>query len=207
MPPAQRHVLQWSLVLALIAILCIFFVDRPVATALQSSAHHTQLMIGPEFHALEVIFGFPISKFLTGAVIVFAALVCFAIRRWRAVARPLLLLGIAQLATRLIAGMLKNVFLRPRPFEALDGHFFSAGSSFPSGHAAHFWPFVFVAMLAFPRLRIPALLLALFVSISRIAVNDHFVSDVAASAAIAALVSYLCALVILPKASEAHSAP
>jgi membrane-associated phospholipid phosphatase len=38
-------------------------------------------------------------------------------------------------------------------------------------------------------LRIPALVLAIAVSISRIVVNDHYVGDVLASAAIAALVA------------------
>ena len=80
--------------------------------------------------------------------------------------------------------------------------FFTAGSSFPSGHAAHFWPFYFVALVAFPRWRIPTLVLALFVSISRVLVNDHYLSDVTASAAIAALVTYAWARLFVPRAER-----
>jgi len=47
--------------------------------------------------------------------------------------------------------MLKEVFDRLRPFEVIakenwDSQFFvSGGSSFPSGHAAHFWALIFLA--------------------------------------------------------------
>jgi len=148
-----------------------------------------QSATGPIIHALEVTFGFPISKFLTGAVILVASLALFPFARFRPTARILLFVGAAQFTARLVAGVLKNVFLRPRPYETYTG-FFSDGSSFPSGHAAHFWPFFFAAIIAFPRWRIPLLILAAFVSVSRVLVNDHYLGDVLASGAIAAIVTY-----------------
>lgn len=148
-----------------------------------------QSATGPVIHAIEIAFGFPISKFLTGAVILVASLALFPFARFRYTARVLLFVAAAQLTTRLAAGVLKNVFLRPRPYET-DTGFFSDGSSFPSGHAAHFWPFFFAAMIAFPRWRIPLLILAVFVSLSRVLVNDHYLGDVLASAAIATIITY-----------------
>ncbi|HEY0156699.1 MAG TPA: phosphatase PAP2 family protein [Thermoanaerobaculia bacterium] len=197
-----RRVLKWASVLSILALLAVLLVDRPLAVALQPSARQAQAATGPAMHVLELAFGFPISKFLTGAVLLLAAAALFPFRRYRRAAWLLTLLGLAQLTTRLAAGVLKNVFLRPRPFEALDTgawDFFTAGSSFPSGHAAHFWPFFFVSMLAFPRWRIPLLVLAIAVSISRVVVNDHFLGDVLGSAAIAALVSYGYGRWIVPR--------
>lgn len=176
----QRRVLVWGVLLSIVTLVAVLWIDRPLAAAITPVA-----FLGPAVDAIENVFGFSVSKWLTGGVLVVAGLALFAFRR--RLAWMLLFAGLAQLTTRLIAGVLKNVFLRPRPFEG--GDFFTAGSSFPSGHAAHFWPLYFAALIAFPRLRWPLLILALFVSIARVAVNDHYLGDVAASAAIAAFVT------------------
>ncbi|HYO77598.1 MAG TPA: phosphatase PAP2 family protein [Thermoanaerobaculia bacterium] len=197
-----RRLMKWTLFLSLLTIFAVLFIDRPVARMLAGSAREMQIATGPAVHMIEVAFGFPISKFLTGAVLLAAAVALFPFRRFRSAAWLLMLFALAQLTTRLIAGVLKNVSLRPRPYEGLESHswdFFTAGSSFPSGHAAHFWPFFFVAVVAFPRLRLPFFIVAAAVSIARVVVNDHFVGDVVASAAIAAAVSYAYARWLLPK--------
>jgi len=101
--------------------------------------------------------------------------------------------------------------LRPRPFEAFTGaqwhdRFFVQGSSsFPSGHGAHFWGFFFAIAIAFPRYRVPFLILALAISLARVLVNDHYVGDVVASAAIAAFVAYGYALILVPRALSVRS--
>jgi membrane-associated phospholipid phosphatase len=92
---------------------------------------------------------------------------------------------------------LKNVFQRLRPYEAIeagdwDSKFFGGhGSSFPSGHSAHFWGLFFPLLFLFPRYRLPLLIIPVFISIARIGVNDHWCSDVIASAALAALMTLL----------------
>ncbi|MEA2464254.1 MAG: hypothetical protein QOJ98_2001 [Acidobacteriota bacterium] len=173
---------------------------------LESSTRQAQSIAGAPMHALEIVFGFPVSKFLAGAVILLAGIALYPFARYRYAAWVLALVGLSQLTTRLVAGVLKNVFLRPRPSEALasgQGSFFTDGSSFPSGHAAHFWPFFFAALIAFPRWRIPLFVLALFVSLARVAVNDHYVGDVASSAAIAAIVTYGYARALGPRLAGA----
>jgi membrane-associated phospholipid phosphatase len=169
-------------------------------------------MIRAATGVVETASGFSLSKWLAGGVLVLAGLVWMAVRKDRRAGWILLFTGAAQLTTRLIAGVLKNVFARPRPFEALastTSHdaFFSAGSSFPSGHAAHFWPFFFAAAIAFPRFRWPLFALALFVSCARVAVNDHYLSDVAASAAIAAFVTCGYAAVLRSRMGPITSEP
>lgn len=190
-------------VLTLLTLLSIFLVDAPVAAAVAPFVQGNHAFVDPFVTVLEYAFGFPVSKFLTGFVLVVAGCTLFAFRR--PLARLLLYVGVAHLVSRLIAGVLKNVFLRARP---PDGTFFvENGSSFPSGHAAHFWALFFALALAFPRLRIPALILALLVSTSRILVNDHFVGDVLASAAISAIVCAVLARFLLPKAVWTAVAP
>ena len=164
--------------LVALTLLCLL-VDAPLASAPMT--------------AIEYAFGFPVSKWLTGFALLLIAAVLFFIPRWRPAAWLFLFIGLSQLTTRLIAGVLKNVFERNRPYQAA-GWFVDGGSSFPSGHAAHFWGLFFALAIAFPRTRIPALVLAVFVSLSRVLVNDHYLSDVVASAAIAAMVTWGLAL-------------
>lgn len=198
----RRQLLIVGLVLAAIAGISIFSLDGALAVRLRPHAATNAAAVAPFMNGVELLFGFALSKFATGYAIVLAAVALLPFRRSRPFAWGLLFVGITHLATRLIAGVLKNVFLRSRPFEALagggwrDAFFVPGGSSFPSGHAAHFWALFFAVAIAFPKLRIPALILAIGVSMARVAVNDHYVSDVVASAAIAALVSVACARIM-----------
>jgi membrane-associated phospholipid phosphatase len=173
--------------------------DRIVAEAV---AHHVEWSIwsvGTDW--LEVLFGFPISKWATGFVLLLAAGVFFAVRRSR-VARALAFIAIVQLGTRLTVGVLKGILPRERPFEVLDAGVWHSpwlqghGSSFPSGHAAHFWGLLLPVAILSPRLALWLLPLPLFVSAARVAVNDHYLSDVAASGAIAAGLSLLALAVV-----------
>lgn len=207
LPWRMRFVLISAIALTAVTIAAIFFVDGPVATWIRPNAASHAKVAGPFVGSLEIIFGFPLSKFATGAVILLCSAAAFLSPRFRGVARLLLFAGSHHLATRLVAGVLKNVFLRTRPDDAFAGggwqdrFFVEGGSSFPSGHAAHFWALYFAAVLVFPKLRITALMLAVAVSIARVAVNDHYVSDVLASAAIAAWLAVVCALLVLPRAT------
>lgn len=184
-----------AVALACLAVIAIFTIDGPLAASLQPHISAVRAFLSPAVTILEVAFGFPLSKFATGAAFIVAGIVTLAWRQQRTMASLLLYIGAAHLITRLLAGISKNIFLRARPQEALatevwrDRFFIEGGSSFPSGHAAHFWALYFALAIAFPRLRVPALVLALFVAVSRVAVNDHYVSDILASGAIAGLVS------------------
>jgi membrane-associated phospholipid phosphatase len=184
----ERQVCIAGVVFALLSLLSIFAVDAPVAAMMKPNVADARAIVNPFVNAVEVVFGFPLSKFATGFFILAAGLVMFAFAKHRPIAWLLTFVGVAHLLARLIAGVLKNVFLRMRPYEGSAEFFVDGGSSFPSGHAAHFWALFFAFAFAFPRLRWPALVLAVLVSLSRVVVNDHYVSDVLASAAICAFV-------------------
>jgi membrane-associated phospholipid phosphatase len=194
-----RHLLWTFLILAIAAALCVALIDGPLAQTMRAWPS-MRGAIDPAVTALEFVFAFPVSKFASGLVVVAIGLVLFAVHDRRRAAWMFVFVGVSQVVTRLVAGVVKNVFLRLRPFEAVtdagwhDRWFVDGGSSFPSGHATHFWGFYFALALLFPRYRVPLLILPVATSIVRVIVNDHYASDVIASAAIAALVTYGFAL-------------
>lgn len=182
----KSRVLLVALALAAAAALSVFLIDASLAAAVAQLSPTVKSLASGFVTGLEYLFLFPVSKFASGALVALIGLAVMFKRKPLGLA--LLYIGLAQLTTRLIAGVLKNVFERPRPFEG--GAFFTGGSSFPSGHAAHFWGFYFAAALvAPPRYRWPLLVIAILGSVARVLANDHYVSDVLASAAIAGLVA------------------
>jgi membrane-associated phospholipid phosphatase len=182
-----------GLCLLAIAFACIWTIDAPVARAARAPVlvAATQRFTT----AVETAFLFPLSIYATGALLLALALAVSPFARVRGARPVLLFVGVSQVTTRFLVDILKPVFDRLRPWEALDNgvltdRFFTAtGNSFPSGHAAHFWGLFFAMAMVFPRYSLPLLLLPVAASIARVAVNDHYVSDVIASAGVAALVT------------------
>lgn len=186
----SRQVLYAAVALTLLAVLCVFTVDGPVAMAARDLSRDAQRAVGAFTTAVEIAFAFPIGKFLLGLVLIAIGLVMRKRVGW-----AMVFIGASHVTARFLAGVLKTVFARIRPYEAItaagwkDDWFADVGNAFPSGHAAHFWGFFFPLAMLFPRWRIPLLILPLLVSASRVLVNDHYVSDVVGSAAIAAFVT------------------
>jgi membrane-associated phospholipid phosphatase len=179
---------------ALVALVGFLGLDQALAQAV--NGHQPWPIWSAGTHWLELLFGFPLSKWATGLALLLLSFLLF-VSRHKDTARALAVVAVVQLATRLTVGILKGVIPRQRPFELLaagswDGQWFqSRGSSFPSGHAAHFWGLLIPIAWFYPRLALWLLPLPVFVSVARVAVNDHFLSDVAVSGAIAALVTLI----------------
>ena len=196
----NRRQIVYSIAVALaLTLLSIFFFDQPIAAFVQKVDGKSSVILQQGTAFLEVISGFPIDRFaLTLCALLGAAgLILFVWKSTRSAAWMLLFIGCAQFVTRITAGTLKNVFHRLRPFEVIeagnwDWNFFGdRGSSFPSGHSAHFWGLFFPLAFLFPRYRIPFLVIPLFITVARVGVNDHWCSDVIASAGIAAAITLL----------------
>lgn len=194
----NRRQLLWAFLIAVVlTLLSIFFLDQPVAAFVQRVGSRQSVVLQGGTHWLEVASGFPIGKFFLSYVLLGGAALFFIARSTRAVAWMLLFIGSSQLLTRLVAGVLKNVFQRLRPFEVIaagnwDWKFFTGhGNSFPSGHSAHFWGLFFPLLFLFPRYRLPLLIVPVFITIARVGVNDHWCSDVIASAGLAALLTWI----------------
>lgn len=193
----KRHIVYSIFVALVLTLLSIFFFDQPIAAFVQKVGGRSSVILQQGTAFLEVISGFPIAKFALSYALLAAAAILFVWKSTRAAAWMLLFIGCAQFVTRITAGTLKNVFNRLRPFEVIeagnwDWNFFGdRGSSFPSGHSAHFWGLFFPLAFLFPRYRIPLLIIPLFISVARVGVNDHWCSDVIASAGIAAAITLL----------------
>lgn len=193
----RRQLLVASLVAIILTLLSIFLLDQPIAAFVQRLGGRQSVILREGTHGLEIAFGQTINRYFLSWVLLGASALLFIARSTRAIAWMLLFVACTQLVARLTAGVLKNVFDRLRPFEVIkagdwDWKFFSGeGSAFPSGHSAFFWGLFFPLAFLFPRHRWPLLILPVFISIARVGVNDHWASDVIASAGLAALITLL----------------
>ena len=205
----RRQLIYSALASVLLTLLCIFLVDQPVAAFVQrvDGASSAILLKGTKF--LEVLFGYPISRYAVTVALIAAGLLLLPWKATRPGAWMLLFIGCTQGTTRIIVGTLKGVFDRLRPFEVIqagnwDWKFFSGGGdAFPSGHSAHFWGLYFPLAFLFPRYRIPLAIIPLFIAVARVGINVHWCSDVIGSIAVAAAVTLLSSVVFRMKPGQA----
>ena len=153
----RRQLLFAVFIAVVLTLLSIFLFDQPVAAFVQRAGGRESKILREGTHWLEIASGFPIGHYFLSYLLLGLAAVLFVPPSTRAIGWMLLFVGSVQLTTRLIAGVLKGVFERLRPFEVIqagnwDWKFFSGhGSSFPSGHSAHFWGLCFPLLFLFPR--------------------------------------------------------
>lgn len=106
--------------------------------------------------------------------------------------------GISLLSNLLVMNLiLKNLVARVRPYEAIAGLTrlvpAERSFSFPSGHAGHAFAAAVVLYCMLPKkYGIPALVLAGFISVSRLYVGVHYPTDVLAGAVIGTGMALLC---------------
>jgi len=205
----RRQLLLVFLIAVVLTFLSIFLLDQPVAAFAQRAGGRESPVFQEGTRWLEIAAGHPIHRFFLPYLLLGAAAILFIARSTRHLAWILLFVGSTNLVTRLIGGVLKNVFNRLRPFEVIeagnwDWHFFGdRGSSFPSGHSALFWSLFLPLVFLFPRYRLPLLIIPVFITIARVGVNDHWCSDVIASAGLAALITLFFAWLFRIKDAQA----
>jgi membrane-associated phospholipid phosphatase len=193
----RRQLVYSALVAVVLTLLGIFFFDQPIAAFVQRAGGRQSVVLQGGTHWLEIVTGQTIDRYFLTYVLLGLGALLFISKASRPIAWILLFVGTAQVVTRLTAGVLKGVFERLRPFEVIqagnwDWKFFSGhGNSFPSGHSAFFWGLFFPLAYLFPRYRLPLLIIPVFITIARPGVNDHWCSDVFASAGLAALITLI----------------
>lgn len=172
----------------------IVFVDVPLAFAIDAHLGFLRAPLEWFTPIVEWLLGFPISKYLAGFILLAVAGILYL--QSGKLSRPILvLLFIAgnHIVSRLMAGTLKNVFLRTRPSDILDSglssFWVSGGSSFPSGHATHVFGLFLPLMFLYPSKTRWLLVFPVFVALSRVLVNDHYLSDVLGSAIVCLVVT------------------
>lgn len=182
------------LVGALLTVAGIVFADPLIAGLVHEAKLENAWIFANGTLALDVVTGKTISKFLISGVILLAGVTMSTVAKTRMTSLRVLYVGSVQLLSTLLAGVGKNLFGRLRPFQLLladswDQAWFAGGSSFPSGHTAFYFGLFLPLACLFPRWKWPLLGVPWFIAAARIIANDHFVTDVAASVALVALIA------------------
>jgi membrane-associated phospholipid phosphatase len=188
---------------ALLTALSIVTIDQPLARMLGGYVQHGFWDKGIE--VLEWTLGLPFFKLFAPVVLVVAMLVAMAVPRFRVHAPALMVIAGTHVICRFVTNRIKDATGRLRPSEWLakggDETFFRDGIAFPSGHVVLFASIVVPLAIIYPRTR-PLLLIVVFVSLARILVNAHFVSDALGSITLAGLVAWVLASLVRPRGSR-----
>ncbi|HET8942833.1 MAG TPA: phosphatase PAP2 family protein [Rudaea sp.] len=204
---SKRALAFTAAIAAALALLSVFAFDQPIAMAVHGSGIENSVFFVDGVVLLDRISGRSLlsshllSGLLLGTTLFAAGVIGLLLRRRSFSARALIFTGGVQLAVIATAWVIKHFFGRLRPYEIFsqghwDSMWFAGGNSFPSGHVAFFCG-VFVPLLyLFPRYRIALLIIPVYVVLARIDESFHFVSDVLASAALAALITLIAATIL-----------
>ncbi|MFN0246738.1 MAG: phosphatase PAP2 family protein [Kofleriaceae bacterium] len=198
--PAPRWLLWVAAASALLTIVCILFVDQPVARRL--AEYEPAAFWGRGIDALEWAVGLPVFRWLSGVILVLGMIVTVCVPRLRLHAPAWMFLAashvIAQVATR----YLKEWTGRLRPLEWMkqggtDTFLWESGVSFPSGHVTIFASVVIPFVALFPRWW-PLLGVAAFAMGARVAMSAHFLSDVFGAITLVTVIVWVCGWAIRP---------
>lgn len=203
----QRFLLATAMISATLVAIGLLAVDIPLAHWIHASGHENAAPFVVGLATLDGVVGIHISYWLASVVCVALGLAGLALaqrsRLPRALAIAILCAGIVQAATIGTMMLGKNVFGRLRPqqlFESGDWSaiWFSAGGSFPSGHASFYFGLFLPLAASAPRTwqRVGLILVPIFVALARLDMSRHFLSDVACSALAASAWSLLMVAVI-----------
>ncbi len=176
----------------------LFFMDRPVAGYMHSGGFEYAWPLDRGTSLLDVVTGKEISKFLLGGAALGVGLALLCISRARYFGWAALYVACVQLLSTLLSGISKGLFGRLRPYQVIESgdwgrSWFADGSSFPSGHAGFYFGLFLPLAFLFPRWRWPLLFVPWFIAVARVNANDHFISDVGASIALAAAIALTAA--------------
>ena len=171
----------------LLIVVSIFFIDQPLSMFIDQHGKFLQRVFSDLTAYTEIAVGYPVSKYLGGAVVLVVGLIFWVIDRRFARAKYFVFISLTHLTSRFVVTLLKNVFQRSRPSHFLDtqeyGNTFGmmGGESFPSGHVAHFLGLFLPIVVLFPRIWILLLIVPTYISLGRIILNLHYLSDILAS--------------------------
>lgn len=116
----KRSLLYSFLIALALTFLGILFFDRPVAAFVQRIEGQHSLILTKGTSWLELASGYSIGKFFLGFLLLGAGGLLFISKSTRHLAWMALFVGSTHLVSRVIAGVLKEVFERQRPFQVIQ---------------------------------------------------------------------------------------
>ncbi len=181
--------------------------DYPLARWIAASGHADSAFFRETLAVLDALLGMHVWYWLAACTALALGLLGMLagprLRLPPRLAPALFAAGLVQAATLGLMILGKNFMGRQRPHDVLASGdwstiWFSGGGSFPSGHSAFFFGLLLPLAAAAPRAwqRVVLLAIPLFVACARLNMLKHFLSDVFASAAIAAAVALLVRLLL-----------
>jgi len=195
----RRSLLVIAAVSAALTALAIVTIDEPIARWLFTRDTWPALW-NDGIGALEYAGGLEPWKWLGITVLVAGVVVSTALQRGQ---RAWMLVALVHLLTRTAVMWMKPLTGRLRPYEWLtragDHTFFrDGGASFPSGHVGLFASLAIPLAVLYPRARVPAIAIVVYVMAARVAVDAHFVSDVLGALALVCAFTAACWPLIRP---------
>lgn len=201
----RRLLFGTGLIAAALMLFGLLWIDRPLTLWIRASGFENAVIFAAPLSFLDHAVGIHISYWLMSCVLGVLGIVALALRRRLRLAgkAALVLLSTSAMQAATIGLMIlgKITFGRLRPQQLLESGdwsqalWFVGGGSFPSGHSAFYFG-LFLPLAAWaPRIwqRILLLAIPVFVVVARIDLAKHFLSDVSASALLAALVGLVVA--------------
>src|SRR6185503_5144895 len=184
---------------ALVTALCIVTIDQPLARWLATRETYPDAW-NQVIAVLEYPLGIVPWKWSGICVLGAASLATLLVARLRPYAAVFLVVTLTHLFSRNASLWVKTLTGRYRPSQWIkhgggDTFWHDGAFSFPSGHVLLFGSILVPIALLYPRARRLLALLA-FVMIARVAVNEHFVSDVIAGLAVVAAFTWLSARMV-----------
>ncbi len=195
------RVIAWTGITALLLMMVgLLVVDRPLAIWIHTSGIEGTAVFRLGLAGLDKLAGIHVSYWLAAVVLAVAGAIGLVIDRRSRIAKSLLAATAVNVVTIGTMMLGKNLFGRLRPSEILQSGdwmhtWFVGGGSFPSGHAAFYFG-LFLPLAAACRplwLRMLFLAVPVYVSLARMDLARHFLSDLAASAVMAAMFALILA--------------
>ena len=187
-----------ALVAAAFTALGVLLVDRPLAEWIHASAIAHARVFEWGLAVLDGATGMHAWYWLAGSVALAIGVIGLLVRRGARWPLAWLAAGVVQISTLHTMILGKSHFGRLRPSEVFERGdwsqvWFVGGGSFPSGHSAFYFGLLLPLAAACPIrwLRVALVAVPVYVAIARLGLERHFLSDVAASAVIAAAYTWL----------------
>jgi len=200
----DRRLLLWTAAIAALLVAAgLLWLDRPIAEFVRAAGIEQARVFAFGLAALDTITALSVWFWGSGCVTLAIGLIGIAFRRDDRWPRALIAAAVVQFATIQTMILGKEYFGRMRPQQVLDSGdwshlWFAGGTSFPSGHSAFYFGLLLPLAAACPIrwLRIVLIAIPVYVVLARIDLHKHFLSDVSASALIAAVYSLIVATLI-----------
>jgi membrane-associated phospholipid phosphatase len=213
-----RPFLSFSALTVLACALLIPFLDQPLALFVHAYLGWAAPFFGALTAAADAVHG-ALMVHVLGLPIIFLGLgLAFAVGRYALKQREatlFLVLLLTHESSMVLAKVLKGTVNRLRPEVLFGAGYTGTGlwetgphnDSFPSTHTAVYFSLFFPLAVAFPRWRVPLLVLPALIGVGRLVLGAHYLSDVWASLWLVVAFTFLFGLLDRPNLTSEELDP